>query len=80
MSDGFFELVIAKKLDFIETARILTGSTDFNPEIMQVLSVEKAEIECLDKEVYFQIDGEYKGMVRHIEAHILKDYIRVAVP
>ncbi|WP_138483591.1 diacylglycerol/lipid kinase family protein [Dyadobacter bucti] len=80
MSDGFFELVIAKKLDFIETARILTGSTDFNPEIMQVLSVEKAKIECLDKEVYFQIDGEYKGMVRHIEAHILKDYIRVAVP
>jgi diacylglycerol kinase (ATP) len=80
ISDGFFELVIAKKLDFIETARILTGSTDFNPEIMQVLSVEKAEIECLDKEVYFQIDGEYKGMVRHIKAHILKDYIKVAVP
>ncbi|MCE6990243.1 diacylglycerol kinase family protein [Dyadobacter sp. CY323] len=79
MSDGFFELVIAKKLDFIETAKILAGNTDFNPEIMQVLSVEKAEIECINKEAHFQIDGEYKGMVKHLEAHILKSYIRVAV-
>ncbi|SKB94689.1 diacylglycerol/lipid kinase family protein [Dyadobacter psychrophilus] len=80
MSDGFFELVIAKKLDFIETAKILAGSTDFNPEIMRVISVEKADIECLDKEAHFQIDGEYKGMVRNLEAHILKDYIKVAIP
>jgi len=80
MSDGKFELVIAKKLDFIETAKILTGNTDFNPEIMQVVSVEKATIECVDREVVFQIDGEYKGMVRRLEAEILKNYITVAVP
>jgi len=80
MSDGKFELVIAKKLDFIETAKILTGNTDFNPEIMQVISAEKAVIECLDKEVYFQIDGEYKGMVSRVQAEILKNYITVAIP
>ncbi|TDE16519.1 diacylglycerol/lipid kinase family protein [Dyadobacter psychrotolerans] len=80
MSDGFFELVIAKKLDFFETAKIIAGSTDLNPEIMKIISVEKAVIECLDKEVYFQIDGEYKGLVRRLEAKILKGYIKVAVP
>lgn len=80
MSDGFYELVIAKRLDFIETAKILTGNTDLNPEIMKIISVENALIECLDKEVYFQIDGEYKGMIRKLETHILKDYIRVAIP
>ncbi|TLU99209.1 diacylglycerol/lipid kinase family protein [Dyadobacter luticola] len=80
MSDGLFELVIAKKLDFIETAKILAGNTDFNPEIMQVISVERADIECYDKEAHFQIDGEYKGLVSKLEAHILKGYVRVAVP
>ena len=80
MSDGKFELVIAKRLDFIETAKILTGNTDFNPEIMRVISVEKAKIECLDREVYFQIDGEYKGLVKEVEAEIIKDYITVAIP
>lgn len=80
MSDGFYELVIAKRLDFIETAKILTGNTDLNPEIMKIISVENAVIECLDKEVYFQIDGEYKGQVKKLETHILKNYIRVAIP
>ncbi|KAA6433951.1 diacylglycerol kinase [Dyadobacter flavalbus] len=80
MSDGFFELVIAKKLDFIETAKILAGNTDFNPEIMQVISVQKAEISCPDKEAHFQIDGEYKGLVRNLEAHIISKYIKVAIP
>ncbi|CAG5068469.1 Putative lipid kinase BmrU [Dyadobacter sp. CECT 9623] len=79
MADGFFELVIAKKLDFIETAKILAGNTDFNPEIMRVISVKNAVIECLDKEAHFQIDGEYKGMVTKVEAHILEKYIKVAV-
>jgi diacylglycerol kinase (ATP) len=80
MSDGFFELVIAKKLDFIETAKILTGNTDFNPDILQIISVRHATIECTDKEAHFQIDGEFKGMVRHIEANILANYVKVAVP
>jgi diacylglycerol kinase (ATP) len=80
MSDGMYELVIAKRLDFIETAKILTGNTDLNPEIMKIISVENAVIECLDKEVYFQIDGEYKGQVKKLETHILKNYITVAVP
>jgi diacylglycerol kinase (ATP) len=80
MSDGLFELVIAKRLDFIETAKILTGNTDLNPDIMKIISVDKAEIECLDREVYFQIDGEYKGTVRKLETHIIPNYIRVAIP
>ena len=80
MCDGFFELVIAKKLDFIETAKILAGSTDFNPEIMKVISVEKAKIECVQKSAHFQIDGEYKGLVKELEAVILKGYVKVAIP
>ncbi len=80
MSDGLFELVIATKLDFIETAKIITGNTDLNPDIMKIISVESALIECVDREVYFQIDGEYKGLVRKLEAQILKNYVQVAIP
>jgi diacylglycerol kinase (ATP) len=80
MSDGKFELVIAKRIDFIETAKFLTGNTEFNPDVMEFLSVEKAKIECLDREVYFQMDGEYKGEVRELNATILKGYVRIAIP
>lgn len=80
MCDGFFELVIAKRLDFIETAKILAGSTDFNPEIMHVISVKKATISCVEKAAHFQIDGEYKGLVTELETHILEGYVKVAIP
>jgi diacylglycerol kinase (ATP) len=80
MSDGKFELVIAKRIDFIETAKFLTGNTEFNPEVMEFLSVEKAKIECLDREVYFQMDGEYKGEVRELNATILKGFVHIAIP
>ncbi|CAG5002999.1 Putative lipid kinase BmrU [Dyadobacter sp. CECT 9275] len=80
ISDGFFELVIARKLDFIETAKVLTGNTDFNPEIMQIISVKKALIECLDRDMHFQIDGEYIGEIKSLEAEIVEKYIKIAVP
>lgn len=80
MSDGLFELVIATRLDFIETAKVLTGFTDYNPEVMRILSVENALIECTDNGTDFQIDGEYKGVINKVQANILKQYVRVAVP
>ena len=80
MSDGLFELVIAKRIDFIETAKFLTGNADFNHDVMEVLSVESAKIECLDREVYFQVDGEYKGEVKELNTSILKGFVRIAVP
>lgn len=80
MSDGFFELVIATKLDFIETAKVLAGVTDYNPEIMQIISVKSALIECLDRNVHFQIDGEYKGELASFQVNIIPGFVRVAVP
>ena len=80
MSDGLFEIVIAKRIDFIETAKFLTGNASFDHDVMEVLSVENAKIECLDREVYFQVDGEYKGEVSELNASILKGFVRIAVP
>jgi diacylglycerol kinase (ATP) len=47
---------------------------------MEVLSVESAKIECLDREVYFQVDGEYKGEVKELNTSIMKGFVRIAVP
>lgn len=80
MSDGKFEIIAVKKLDFFELAKILTGITDFNQEYFEIISAEYAFIECVDKDVYFQIDGEYQGTVRQLTAKILKKYVRVMIP
>jgi diacylglycerol kinase (ATP) len=78
--DGIFEIVIAKRLDVIELAKLITGSTEFDPEVVTILSVTEAEIECLGQEVYFQIDGEYKGTVTRVSARMMPQFLAVAIP
>ncbi|GAB3164972.1 diacylglycerol/lipid kinase family protein [Telluribacter humicola] len=78
--DGLFEVVIAKKWDVIELVKLIAGSTEFDPEVVTMFSVTHAEIECLDQEVDFQIDGEYKGQVRKITAQMIPQLLSVAIP
>lgn len=80
IADGKFEIVIAKKIDVIELAKVLAGSTEFDPEVVTVLSVTDCKVECLDKEVHFQIDGEYKGLVSQLEARSIPGMVWVAIP
>jgi diacylglycerol kinase (ATP) len=80
ISDGRFEVVIAKKIDVIELAKLLAGNTEFDPEVVTIMSVTACSIECIDKEVHFQIDGEYKGPVSRLHAKVLPGMVHIAVP
>ncbi|WP_025763890.1 diacylglycerol/lipid kinase family protein [Dyadobacter tibetensis] len=80
ISDGYFELIIARKLDFIESAKILTGNTDYNPDILQIISTKTALIECPSDGAHFQIDGEYKGKINQVRVEILEKFVKMAVP
>lgn len=80
ISDGIFEIIVSRKLDLVESAKILTGNTDYNPDIMQIIPAKKATITCTNGNAHFQIDGEYKGEIEKLEISILEKYIRVAVP
>jgi diacylglycerol kinase (ATP) len=80
IADGKFEVVIAKKIDVIELAKLLAGSTEFDPEVVTVLSVTECFIECIDKEAHFQIDGEYKGTVSRLNAKVLPGMVQIAIP
>ncbi|WP_247234731.1 diacylglycerol kinase family protein [Telluribacter sp. SYSU D00476] len=78
--DGLFEVVIAKRWDVIELVKLIAGSTEFDPEVVTMFSVTYAEIECLDQEVDFQIDGEYKGQVRKVTAQMVPQLLSIAIP
>ncbi|HEV7349798.1 diacylglycerol/lipid kinase family protein [Telluribacter sp.] len=78
--DGKFEVVIAKKWDVIELAKLIAGNTEFDPEVVTILSVTQAEIECIEQEVDFQIDGEYKGQVKKVTAHMVPQLLSITIP
>src|SRR5690606_27289209 len=80
LCDGKFEVVVATRFDIFELARLIAGAEELDPEVVRNFSTTRAEIECLDQEVLFQIDGEFIGPVHRVKAHIIPNMLQIAVP
>ena len=79
ISDGFFEVVIVKKLAISVLLKMLFRAQRFNPEKIQCFRARAVTITTA-KRVHFQIDGEYKGKVSRVKAKILPRQIRLILP
>lgn len=79
MNDGKFELIILKSLDLLLLGKIITGNMPIDSDDIVIISTEKATVKT-DRQVNFQIDGEYCGAQNELEIHILHKQMKVAVP
>ncbi len=77
--DDHFEVIVLKEISMIETLKMLFTHQPFNPKKVEVLSTQKVTIRS-KKRIPFQIDGEYKGKVKNIEASIIADAVSIIVP
>jgi len=79
MNDGKFELIILKSLDLVLLGMIITGNMPIDSDDIVIISTEKALVKT-DRPVNFQIDGEYCGVQKELEIHILHEQMKIAVP
>lgn len=79
INDGYFEVVIVKKLAVLELLKMLFRPQRFNPEKIQCFRARAVNITTA-KRVHFQIDGEYKGKVSAVKARILPGQIKIMLP
>ncbi|WP_417942332.1 diacylglycerol/lipid kinase family protein [Flavobacterium sp. RS13.1] len=79
MNDGKFELVILKNIDLFLIGKIITGNMPVDSEDVVIISTDQATIET-DYPVSFQIDGEYCGVQKLLEIHILHKQMKIAIP
>lgn len=79
LGDGFFEIVILKKLSVIELLKMILKLNSFNSAKTEILKTKEIIIET-EKAAHFQIDGEYMGKTKRISANILPSYIQIIVP
>jgi diacylglycerol kinase (ATP) len=77
--DDHFEVVIMKKISLLETLKMLFRRRSFDPEVLVIHRAQRVRIQC-KKRVPFQIDGEFRGKLRSVEAHILPAAIQIWVP
>lgn len=79
VSDGYFEIVVVRKLNVIEIFKSLLTDRSFHPNRIEVFKTKKVTISTL-KRTYFQVDGEYRGKITHLNAEILPGQLTIMLP
>ena len=79
VSDGFFELVIVKRINFLTTLKMLVNPGPYNPKHIEIFKCRSVNIQTKHK-VPFQIDGEYMGKVKSIKAEISANSLNMILP
>lgn len=77
--DGLFEVIIVRKLSIIALLKMLFKPGMFNPKHIEIFPCTSVRINTLRK-VHFQIDGEYKGRVKNVNAEIVSGAIDIILP
>lgn len=77
--DGMFEVVIIRKFSISEIFKMFIRFLPLNPTKTEILSATSVVINTYGK-AHFQIDGEYLGKVKQIEAVIEPGQLSLIVP
>ncbi len=77
--DGKFEIVLIKKLSFIETLKMFFRFTNYDPQVIESIDAQSVDID-VKKGMYFQIDGEYIGKRKRISAKIEEGKLPIVLP
>lgn len=79
LNDGRFEIVVVRRLNFWELLKLLISHKPFDADKVEIFSTTKLVLTTLKKS-YFQVDGEYRGRTKNIEASIMPNCLRIMLP
>ncbi len=79
VDDGIFEVVIMREFTLVQLFKMFLSYKNFNPKHVEILKTKKARIETT-KNIHFQVDGEFKGKVKHVKAEIRASALNLLLP
>jgi diacylglycerol kinase (ATP) len=78
VDDGFFEIVIVRKLSFMQLIKMFFNYRRLNPKKVEIFRTKTATI-TTRKKTHFQVDGEYKGRIEKVYAEILPYKLKLLI-
>lgn len=79
LHDGFFEVVIIRRVAFFSVLKMFLQFKKFNSKKVEIFKAKTVDIDVTSK-AHFQIDGEYIGKVKKISAKILESQLNLLLP
>ena len=79
LDDKLFEVIVIKKISFYEIIKMNSSYGSFNRDKTEIFQINALSLKSRRK-VHFQIDGEYLGKVKEVNAFIVPDALQVIIP
>ena len=79
ISDGYFEVVMVKKLGPVSVLKMFLKKTRFHPSKIEMIRARSVSVESRHG-MHFQADGEYLGKVKKLYAEIISGQLSMIVP
>lgn len=79
LEDGLFEVVVVRRLNLWTILKVLLSHKDFKERNIEILQTKSLRLTTLRK-AYFQVDGEYRGRIKEIEARVVPGCINMMLP
>jgi diacylglycerol kinase family enzyme len=77
--DGLFEVVIIRQLGIGTLLKMWLRPHTLDPKKIEVIQATSVRIQT-HRKVHFQVDGEYLGKVRRVDADILPGQLNILLP
>lgn len=77
--DGKFEILIFKEFNIPQILNTFRENADLDEDFIEIFSAKEARI-ISEKNIPFQIDGEYRGDIKDVVARISPVQIKIAIP
>jgi diacylglycerol kinase family enzyme len=79
LDDKFFEVIVIKQISFNEILKMNSSKFSYNTEKIEIFQTNALSMKS-HKKVHFQIDGEYLGKVKEVNAAIVADALQIIIP
>lgn len=79
LRDGKMEIVVVKRVSLWELLKMFFKYRHFNPRKIEIIQAEEVTITSA-KNAWFQVDGEYLGKVKEVNARVHKHALRMILP
>jgi diacylglycerol kinase (ATP) len=76
LDDELFEVILVKEYSVMEILKIRFTDLPFNPKNIESFQTDSLNIKAKHK-AHFQVDGEYKGKVNSVKAHIVTNAVHI---
>lgn len=79
LDDKLFEVIIIRKISFTEIFKMMVTHMAYDPAKTEVFQCTYLNI-VSRKYAHFQVDGEYLGKAKKVEAELMPDAISIIIP